>query len=377
MSKSIIICSDGTWNTPLQTDRGRVVPSNVVRVAKAMVDDDTQCIFYDAGVGTGQRFWDRFWGGVTGAGLVENIYDGYQFILDHFEPGDQLYLFGFSRGAYTVRSLAGMLHRCGIIRRDAAALPTAPAPDAAQPSALAASKARKLMEKARRVFRKGSAEDAQRFKTKYSYAEVPIVMVGVWDTVGSLGIPSSWLNPRTWLFGGKSRYEFLDASLNASIQAAYHAVAIDEHRAPFLPTLWQQRPELRTHGQILEQVWFAGAHTNVGGGYDDTGLSDITLHWMIEKAQQHGLRFDDRALARLYPDPLGELRDSRAGWINRWLLYRRTVTREMGDGDGCYVHESVPRRLRSRILPYLPNNLPKQYRRYPEPPSDTQAAIMA
>jgi hypothetical protein len=94
---------------------------------------------------------------------------------------------------------------------------------------------------------------------------------------------SSWFTPRTWLFGGKSRYEFLDTGLNASIQAAYHALAIDEYRVPFQPTLWEQRPELAST-QVLEQVWFSGAHTNVGGEYDNSGLSDITLSWMIEKA---------------------------------------------------------------------------------------------
>lgn len=372
MGKKIIICSDGTWNTPLQTDRGRVVPSNVVRLARALVDDDEQCIFYDAGVGTGRHWWDRFWGGVTGAGLVQNIYDGYQFVIDHYAPGDELFLFGFSRGAYTVRSLAGMLHRCGIIRRAEAELPAAPAPDAAQPAALAASKARQLMEKARRVFREGSKEDGQRFKAKYAYPEVPIAMVGVWDTVGRLGIPSSWLNPRTWLFGGKGRYEFLDAGLNASIRAAYHAVAIDEFRVPFQPTLWEQPSAQAAAGQILKQVWFAGAHTNVGGGYDDAGLSDITLHWMVEQAQQHGLRFSPAAVARLYPDPLGELRDSRAGLVNK-VLYRRKMARAMPERDdaqniqGCYIHESVERRRRSRILPYQPTHLPKHFWRYPDP----------
>jgi uncharacterized protein (DUF2235 family) len=367
MSKAIIICSDGTWNTPLQTDRGRVVPSNVVRLARALVDDDEQYIFYDAGVGTSRGWWSRVWGGVTGAGLEQNIYDGYQFIIDHYEPGDRLYLFGFSRGAFTVRSLAGMIHRCGIIRRQAASQPSASAPKPAQATAAAQSPARKLMEEARKVFRSGDVESGHRFKGENSYADSTIAMVGVWDTVGALGIPSSWLNPRTWLFGGKGRYEFLDTGLNPDIQAAYHAVAIDEHRVPFQPTLWQQNPILQAGGQILEQVWFAGAHTNVGGGYDDAGLSDITLLWMIEKAKLHGLRFEPTALARLYPDPLGELRDSRAGWLNK-VLYRRQVLRAMGEGDGCYVHESVPRRLRSRILPYLPGNLPPSYRRWPPPP---------
>ena len=225
MSKKIIICSDGTWNTTLQTDRGRVVPSNVVRLARALVDDDEQYVFYDAGVGTGRGLWSHIWGGVTGAGLEQNIYDGYQFIIDHYTPGDELFLFGFSRGAFTVRSLGGLPHRCGIIRRAAAALPVAPAPTG-QATVVATSPARPLMEQARQVFRSGDHEASAAFKAQYSYPDSTSTMIGVWDTVGALGIPSSWLNPRTWLLGGKSRYEFLNTGLNASIRAAYHAVTI-------------------------------------------------------------------------------------------------------------------------------------------------------
>lgn len=368
MSKKIIVCSDGTWNTPLQTDRGRVVPSNVVRLARALVDDDEQCVFYDAGVGTSRGWWNRLWGGVTGAGLEQNIYDGYQFIIDHYMPGDELFLFGFSRGAFTVRSLGGMLHRCGIIRRTAAELPTTPAREE-QVSVAETSMARTLMKKARQVFRSGNREEAAAFKATYSHTDTAIAMIGVWDTVGALGIPSSWLNPRTWLFGGKGRYEFLDTGLNKSIRAAYHAVAIDEYRVPFQPTLWEQHPDQADAGQLLEQVWFAGAHTNVGGGYDDSGLSDITLNWMIEKAQHHGLRFEPAFLTRLYPDSLGELRDSRAGWLNK-VMYRRHLARTMPERDdttrqGCHIHSSVERRLRNRIMPYQPNHLPKNYWRYP------------
>lgn len=389
MSKKIIICSDGTWNTPLQTDRGRVVPSNVVRLARALADDDEQCIFYDAGVGTGRNWWSRVWGGVTGAGLEQNIYDGYQFIIDHYTPGDELFLFGFSRGAYTVRSLAGMIHNCGILRREPAARPTAPARHE-QPPVAESSAARKLMEKARRVFRSGNAADRQKFKEKYAHPSTEIALVGVWDTVGHLGIPSSWLNPRTWLRGGKSRYEFLDTSLNSSIRAAYHALAIDEYRLPFVPTLWEQTLEQAASGQILKQVWFAGAHTNVGGGYDDAGLSDITLNWMIEQAQRHGLRFEPAYLARLNPDSLGELRDSRAGFWNK-LLYRRCLARPMPERDddddrddkdptkrtGCHIHYTVERRLRNRITPYQPAHLPKRYWRDPQLPAPPSSAPVA
>ena len=269
-----------------------------------------------------------------------------------------------------MRSLAGMLHSCGIIRRGPAGLPLAPAPQHEQAPVQEASKAWQLMERARRVFREGTDEDKQRFKAAYSYPDTHIAMVGVWDTVGRMGIPSSWLNPRTWLFGGKGRYEFLNAGLNASIRAAYHAVAIDEYRVPFAPTLWVQDPEEVKNGQILRQVWFAGTHTNVGGGYDDAGLFDITLAWMIGYAQAHGLRFEPAAVARLYPDPLGEIRDSRAGWFNK-VLYRRRMPRPMPERDdeqgivGCYVHQSVERRLRNRIMPYQPGHLPKKYWRYP------------
>lgn len=138
---------------------------------------------------------------------------------------------------------------------------------------------------------------------------------------------------------------------------------------PFQPTLWKQLPDQAASGQVLEQVWLAGAHTNVGGGYDDTGLSDITLSRVIEKAQQHGLRFELTFINRLFPNSLGELRDSRAGWVNK-LLYRRRVLRTMPERDdnkqlGRYIHSSVEHRLRNRIMPYQPGHLPKKYWRYP------------
>ncbi|RZK47724.1 MAG: DUF2235 domain-containing protein, partial [Hymenobacter sp.] len=300
----------------------------------------------------------------------------------HYTPGDELFLFGFSRGAYTVRSLAGMIHHCGIIRRSQAALPAAPAQHE-QPPVAETSAARKLMEAARRVFRSGDPAARQKFKAEYAHPGTTIAMVGVWDTVGHLGIPSSWLNPRTWLFGGKSRYQFLDTGLNDSIRAAYHALAIDEYRVPFVPTLWKQTLAQAASGQVLKQIWFAGAHTNVGGGYDDTGLSDITLSWMIEQAQQHGLRFEPAYLARLNPDSLGELRDSRAGLLNK-LLYRRRLARPMperaedeakdaSERTGCYIHYTVERRLRNRIVPYRPGHLPKRYWRYPPLPAPPPA----
>ena len=156
-------------------------------------------------------------------------------------------------------------------------------------------------------------------------------MIGVWDTVGSLGIPLRGLR---WLT--RREHQFHDTELSGSVQVACHALAIDERRAPFVPTLWDYKPK---PGQQVEQVWFCGAHSDVGGGYAETGLSDIALEWMIGKARAAGLAFDAAAIEAypLKPDPVGKLHNSKTG------LYRLTagIDRAIGADPTQSVHPSV------------------------------------
>lgn len=292
--KRLILCCDGTWNSADQEKDGQICSTNVVKLAVRLAKRDgevPQILFYDEGVGTGNRV-DRLKGGAFGEGLEDNIWDAYRFLLANYEPGDEIYLFGFSRGAFTARSIGGMIRKCGILER---------------------TRIRSYSE-ARALYTNDGVHpddaEAVEFREKHSVGggESPAIrFIGVWDTVGSLGIPIRGLR---WVTHRK--YQFHDVALSKKVERAAQALAIDEHRAPFEPTLWAYQPK---QGQTIEQVWFCGAHSDVGGGYAETGLSDIALEWMIGKARAAGLVFDQGVLAAypLDPRPLGELHNSKKG----------------------------------------------------------------
>jgi len=276
-------------------DLGKPVKTNVQKIYEAIaskgVDGIPQVKYYGVGVGTGYTLSDRFFGGATGRGIDRNIKDAYRFIMWNYEPGDELYFFGFSRGAYTARSLTGLIRNCGVLQ----------------------SQYLNLVNEAYSLYRDRNAithpdsDLMMAFKTKYSQF-TRIKFIGVWDTVGALGIPlSMWSN---------KQYQFHDVKLSKDIDYAYHAMALDETRRLFQPTLWEvaqntNNPEFK---QEVEQVWFPGVHSNVGGGYADTGLSDIALLWMIEKAQGTGLGFKESYLnEKIKPSAKGTIRKSTTG----------------------------------------------------------------
>jgi uncharacterized protein (DUF2235 family) len=279
--KRLIICCDGTWNRADQVEQdGKPCVTNVLKMAVRVArrDGDTvQVIYYDQGVGTG-NFIDRVTGGIEGAGLEENIHDAYRFIVANYELNDELYFFGFSRGAFTARSITGMIRKCGILTR----------------------KHVDKYHEALALYRsEHGADDPEpvEFRKEHSLspeAPIPIKFIGVWDTVGALGIPGH----------DHHTFAFHDTELSGSVRFAYHALAIDERRGPFKPTLWDYKPKL---GQKVEQVWFGGVHSDIGGGYPAAGLSDIALQWMMDKARDEaGLAFDQEAIdARpFHPNPL-------------------------------------------------------------------------
>ena len=335
MARNLVICTDGTWNKPDQMDRGRVVPSNVVKLARALSgktsDGVSQHVYYDTGVGTG-GWWDRVKGGAFGIGLMENVKQAYHCIGTNFEPGDRLFLFGFSRGAYTARSLAGLIGLCGIPDRDKGLV------GAAVDSAV---KVYRMPQKkrAKREAREASAKEhiSGCSHMKDGEAVRGIGMVGVWDTVGALGIP---LAPLRWVGGRRRRFH--DVTLGSHIESAYHALAIDERRRPFRPTLWCARNV--SSGQMVEQVWFPGVHTNIGGGYVDAGLSDRALLWMCLKAVGAGLGFrKDYMRGRVDPNLYGELRNS----MKRRYRPLGTIVRPIGTDTvaGEYIHYSARQRV--------------------------------
>ena len=266
--KRIVVCFDGTWNKPADENlpTARQTETNVSRFFKSVSDQGTDGIkqvkWYDEGVGT--QWYDQYIGGAIGTGLERNIVQGYEFLAKTYEDGDEVYVLGFSRGAYTARSLVGMVRNCGLV----------------EPQHLA--------------FRAGIAygiyrtrEDSQDSMTAKLFRssfcrEIQVKFVGVWDTVGALGIPLDIVKNLNTKF-----YEFHDTELSGIVKNAYHAVAVDEHRQDYDVCLWN--PKSTKPGQTVEQRWFMGAHCDVGGGYADRRLSDLPLRWMQDKANALGL----------------------------------------------------------------------------------------
>jgi len=314
MSKRIIFCADGTWDTPQNV-------TNVYTLFKAITISSGQVAFYDDGVGSDGTPLQKLTGGAFGDGLLQKIKDGYTKIAHVYEQDDQIFIFGFSRGAYTARSLAGMIAICG--------LPTGPFDD-------------NLIADAFQAYRNPNQRAA--FNSKYNLYNAKLTMVGVWDTVGALGIPA--------ILGGiEAQYSFLDTNLHPDVLNAYQALAIDERRQEFPPTLWTP-PNPPIQGQMLQQIWFSGVHCDVGGGYPETDLSDITLSWMMGKAVALGLQFAPDVLAEYSPlpatNPLGQIHES---WSPLWLFPRsRTIATNANLGN------SVPIRCEYDVN-YAPQNL--------------------
>lgn len=317
--KRLVVCCDGTWNTAKQMGKGGPRPTNVARIDQAvqrgMVDGVDQVCFYEPGVGT--TWGERVRGGAFGFGLSRNVCHAYRFLVEHFEPGDEIFFFGFSRGAFTVRSAAGFVRNTGILRPEHADRIT------------------EAYELYRSRDKHPGSDEAERFRRAHSH-ETRIHFIGVWDTVGALGIPLSGLRAVN-LFN--RRWQFHDTELSSWVGNAFHALSIDEDRGAFRPAIWTTKPEAN---QRVEQVWFAGCHSDVGGGYPVPQLAEIALLWMVNRARECGLVFVPGAfpilpehpgpgrrdrIAFVDPDPLGDLHRSRVG------LYRvlPAFTRRLGE----------------------------------------------
>ncbi|MCL7424934.1 DUF2235 domain-containing protein [Streptomyces sp. YS415] len=331
MTKRLVVCCDGTWNFADQPSK-----TNVAKVALSVrpgiAAGKEQRVYYHSGVGTHRR--ERLRGGAFGVGLSRNVVHAYRFLVETYEPGDQLFLFGFSRGAFTARSLAGLIHNSGILR-----------PEYADRIPLAWALYRDRIEQPN-----GAA--ATLFRRSYT-RETKIRFIGVWDTVGALGIPvpsAPWLRPFGQRFN--RRWAFHNTDLGLGVKAAFHALAVDEQRSAFRPTLWHQQPGADRQGQELKQVWFSGVHCDAGGGYKETGLSDIALLWMVDQARRYGLQFAPDALSaagpkvmrpeestdfRVRPDSAGRLHDSRTGLYRLSRPLHRPIgqaVNDKGEPDG-------------------------------------------
>lgn len=333
--KNIVIFTDGTCQ---ESDKG--YPTNVYKLYQAVKRrSHEQVAFYDPGVGTD---FHKITGAAFGIGISSNIQQCYEFLVDYYKEGDQVYLFGFSRGAYTARSLAGMVAKVGILKKE---------------HRNQSNRAFKLYKKKNNKLDVTDYRSQNCWQNDGTGRRPAIYFIGVWDTVSALGFPLAAvnsLNPLSARWHG-----FHDAVLHEDVTYGYQALAIDDRRKVFKPELWT---EDIIPGQVVEQVWFVGMHSNVGGGYRRTGLSDITLEWMITKARKAGLllwdNFTDKVLMR--PDPQGKLYDSREGVGKLYLPKKRELP------NGSKIHKSVFDRIANPASFYLPENLPENCTIYDE-----------
>lgn len=299
--KKLIVCCDGTWrnsdsgiwsNTGLSWIwRGQEqVATNVTRISRAIESVDSQgkqqTVCYQAGVGSEGNIIQRVVGGALGIGLVENVREAYSFIAKNYVTGDEIYLIGFSRGAFTARSIGGLIGDFGLLTVDGLdnlvdiVMDWEHAGDPNYKTLLS-------NDEPSFAIKTGSSNPksyvheyrAELVRLGYTRDEnIPIKAIGVWETVGSLGIPVSPIFQRLGLPLVLRTYRFYNTELGSNVENAFQALALDEARSAYRPALWQKLPNVHANWR---QVWFPGVHTNVGGGYPDSGLSDITLAWMM------------------------------------------------------------------------------------------------
>jgi uncharacterized protein (DUF2235 family) len=316
MSKNIVVLSDGTGQ-----EGGIGYNTNIYKIFN-MLEDRTgrQIAFYDPGLGTDRK---KIAGLITGAGISKNILDCYKFIFENYNAGDKIFLFGFSRGAATVRSLSSFVHLFGILPKSR--------PD--------------LIEKAYKIYTISNTKErekrAKTFIEKHHTMWTRIKFIGCFDTVAALGLPSKFLNAVLEIIPWYKN-NFHNFRLSESIENAYHALSIDDERKTFHPVLWDAET---SPNQNLLQVWFLGMHTDVGGGYPKSDLSDIALAWMLEKAESHDLRIyaKHRNRIKIEGDPDGFMHNSRKGSYSKFFKKQVRVWPK-NRKDTPILHESVLKR---------------------------------
>jgi uncharacterized protein (DUF2235 family) len=338
--KRLVVCCDGTWNDSDQSNDYTNVSRLAWSVKPVAADGTSQIVYYQSGVGTAGTAVSRIIGAATGAGLSHNMRDAYSFICTNYCEGDEIFLFGFSRGAYTARCIGGLIGFAGLIgKRD--------------------------LDKFHAVWKAYKEQDTNaldKFDTRKKVAKIKCI--GVWDTVGSVGIPEDV--DKLGLF--KKYYGFLNANLGAHVEHAFHALALDERRKNFVPTLWEQTEAGKKAGQELKQVWFAGVHCDVGGGYEVHGTSDIPLAWMASEVSPYlDLDFDYLKLRRDLSAKwaLGEVHESFGPEWKALGEAARTPFSKDQSKTFEKLHASVADRIKGKGLgadkqPYLSKVLKKE-----------------
>ena len=420
--RNIIICCDGTGNEISENI------SNVLKLYRCLRKTEKtqprQLVFYDPGVGTLERpdpwhklkqDFNTILGLATGFGLDFNVLAAYAFLVHNYQTGDQIYLFGFSRGAYTVRVLAGLIHKIGLITPEQVNLAGSGLIAYKQ---FSSDEAPKLRAKFKSAVDAVAAEDTlpqTAFDNAAQFARITsarwptIRFVGVWDTVASVIVP------RADRFYWPSLEELAFTLLNPSVQTFRQAISMDERRCMFRLKKWDD-PQTFKHNrfndahaepQDILQVWFAGVHGDIGGGYPEkeSGLSKYPLLWMIDEATKCGLQVNQATVNQLawgiqrkgspfsyvVPDVRGDLHTSlrvpwwileylpKSAWYKEWPARKAYFGYYIPDAeprfipDGAMIHKSVLQRM-DAMPSYRPVNLPKQYEKFPMPVAPVHAS---
>ena len=378
MAKNIIFCADGTWNNPDdEVLQGKIAdpPSNVFKIfnhlegrmtSNTKVTDITgqilerekrtqgepmlQVAKYINGVGNSENKIQEMIGGGFGAGLIKRIVRGYTFISRNYQAGDRIYIIGFSRGAYTARALGGLIASQGLLANKF----ERGAEESYKLGAQAWYQYRKIGAEKRNVFATlaEAMQDLPSFIKSGSPKEqdfvrnVPIAAVAVWDTVGSLGIPEYDAQNNTI----SDAFRFADEVLSSKVTKGVHAVAIDEQRLLFTPTLWNKALNVK-------QLVFAGAHSDVGGGYKETGLSDCALQWMVDELKLAGVLFAD-TIGNIKPDPLAP---AHKPWAKLTTVTGGLGLRKFKPDSGIEAHSSVQIRKNALAVIHNIGELAKKY----------------
>ncbi|MDH5574982.1 MAG: DUF2235 domain-containing protein [Nitrospirota bacterium] len=364
--KNLILCADGTGNLG-----GTTPDSNVYRTYHLIDRNDPsqpQLIYYDNGVGTASNSYWRAFTGAFGFGFKRNVLELYEFLARNYDPGDQVFLFGFSRGAAEVRALSGMIAAVGLV--DGRAL-------------------------GQKTLKEKIAQAYSHYKHKtpevlfQTHGAIELTFIGVWDTVPALGFPQHWkvagiaspmLNVLFWLLDRACdlsffAHRFYNYELTTNVEHAYQALAIDDERLSFEPKIWKEEKTQPTH---VEQVWFAGAHSNVGGGYGRAGLSHIALEWMLSKALPLGLKLKPGGLEEVHAKAHahGRLYNERNGLGVFYRYYPRLIADlcrdKLPSTTPINIHRSVFERMERFTGNYAPGHLPSTFAVVDEnPPSKT------
>ncbi|MBM3530711.1 MAG: DUF2235 domain-containing protein [Alphaproteobacteria bacterium] len=359
MPNNVLIFSDGTGQGASMPDK----QTNILRLFRATENAalGSQLAFYDPGLGASDAnvekdsSWKRWshdlLSKATGLGISQNVKDCYAALIRLYRPGDRIYLFGFSRGAYTVRSLGGVLSLCGVPLRDAQG--RSPAVDKEACAALVD----EAVDKIYKHYGNDEATKSERLQRGANFRRDfggnladgnPAVphFIGVFDTVRALGFPGS-----SGLIGW--RHAFHDATLNSRVPYARHALAIDENRDVFKPELWEETPNDETSGRI-KQRWFPGVHSDIGGGYAERGLSDLALEWMVDEATSIPDPIAvDRNMLALACNCAAMQHDERTGLGKAWVKGTREIR------NNAVLHQDHVRdRFRAAFVPTVHGNAP-------------------